>query len=639
MKCFLAGGLSVCALLISSAGLIADRSEEGGRLPRIQVNDNRTAAGQLRGEVLTLALRAGVGQWRPEGPDGPALTVEAFGEVTGPLQVPAPLVRTTEGTRIVASVRNDLTEPLRVHGLCARDGSACEALDVPPATTREIQFVAARAGTYHYWATSTGAPLPFRGGPDTQLSGAFVVDPAGTTIADDRVIVLTEWTSLTPAQLKELTSATDIGAAFRALDPQSTFLVNGLSWPATERLTYNLGDRIHWRIVNLSSQFHPMHLHGFYFEVDSLGDGVRDTAFPPDQRQHVVTQLLAPGATMAMTWRAERAGNWLFHCHIVEHVSPHRRLTSAPGSHHHDGHNDHDASAGMSAMVLGVTVVDPTGKTNRETITPPARRITLAMRSRTKPTGELTYGFALIGDDHDRAVETPSVPGPTLVLRRGEPVEIALLNQLPEATAIHWHGIELDSFYDGVHGWSGVGARVTPLIEPRGSFLARLTPPRAGTFIYHTHLHDDRQLTAGLYGALLVLEPDEVFTPASDHVVVISRSGTDPSDPVLLNGERGPQFTWVAATRHRIRFVNITPGDIFVTSLSTADAPVNWQAVAKDGAPVPGAQHATRPATFTIAVGETFDFEYDAPAGRRGLWINVRTPGGRWEAQGRVVFK
>jgi FtsP/CotA-like multicopper oxidase with cupredoxin domain len=261
------------------------------------------------------------------------------------------------------------------------------------------------------------------------------------------------------------------------------------------------------------------------------------------------------------------------------------------------------------------------------------------MRSGTKPTGELTYGFALIGDDHDRAVEPPSVPGPTLVLRRGQPVEIALLNQLPEATAIHWHGIELDSYYDGVHGWSGVAARVTPLIEPGSSFVARMTPPRAGTFIYHTHLHDDRQLTAGLYGALLVLEPDEVFTPASDHVVVISRSGTDPSDPVLLNGERGPQFTWAAATRHRIRFVNITPGDIFVTSLSTADAPVNWQAIAKDGAPVPGAQHAPRPATFTIAVGETFDFEYDAPAGRRGLWINVRTPGGRWEAQGRVVFK
>jgi manganese oxidase len=635
--------VSTCALLMSSVALVADHSAGGERLPRIHINDNRTAAGQLRDGVLTLALRAGVGQWRPEGPGGPALTVEAFGEVTGALQVPAPLVRVTEGSRIVASVRNDLTEPLRVHGFCARDGSACEALDVPPETTREIQFVAARAGTYHYWATSTGAPLPFRGGPDTQLSGAFIVDPAGTTLANDRVIVLTEWTSLTRPQLKDITSATDIGAAFRALDPQSTFLVNGLSWPATERLTYNLGERIHWRVVNLSSQFHPMHLHGFYFQVESLGDGVRDTAIAAEQRPRVVTQLMPPGGTMAMTWQAERVGNWLFHCHIVDHVSPKRRLAegSTEGDHSspHRAHAGHNASAGMAAMVLGVTVIDSSSTDSRERIDPPARAITLAMRATPAPSGELTYGFAMQNDDHERTHEPVSVPGPTLVLRRGEPVEIALLNQLPEATAVHWHGIELDSYYDGVHGWSGVGPRVTPIIQPGASFLARMTPPRTGTFIYHTHLHDDRQLSAGLYGALLVVEPDEIFDPSTDHVVVISRGGNGVTDPVRLNGEQMPQMAWKAGGRHRLRFVNITPGDIFVTSLSTAEAPASWRPLTKDGAPVPTDLRSPQPATFTIAVGETYDFEYVAPAGRRGLWINVRTPGGRWEAQGRVVIK
>jgi FtsP/CotA-like multicopper oxidase with cupredoxin domain len=590
-------------------------------------------------------LRAGVGQWRPEGTGGPVLTVEAFGEVPGALQVPAPLVRVTEGTRIVASVRNDLADALRVHGLCPHDGPACPALDVPPATTREIRFVAASAGTYHYWATSTGAPLRLRGGPDTQLSGAFIVDPAGTRIADDRVIVLTEWTSLTRAQLKDLTSATDIGAAFRAIDPQLTFLINGVSWPATERLTYSRGDRVHWRVVNLSSQFHPMHLHGFYFEVDSLGDGVRDTAIAAEQRQPVVTQLMPPGGTMAMTWQAERVGNWLFHCHIVDHVSPKRRLaegSEGDGEHSsaHLAHAGHNASAGMAAMVLGVTVVDPNNTGNsREGIETPARTITLAMRANPSASQKHTYGFAIQNDEHERTPEPVSVPGPTLVLRRGEPVEIALLNQLPEATAVHWHGIELDSYYDGVHGWSGAGSRVTPLIQPGESFVARMTPPRTGTFIYHTHLHDDRQLTAGLYGALLVLEPDEIYDQSGDHVVVVSRGGPDVTDPVLLNGERLPQMAWKAGVRHRIRFVNITPGDIFVTSLSTAEAPVSWRPLTKDGAPVPTELRALRPATFTMAVGETFDFEYDAPAGRRGLWINVRTPGGRWEAQGRVVFK
>ena len=558
--------------------------------------------------------------------------------MAGALQVPAPLIRVAEGTEVVATIRNDLNESLRVHGLCTHDSEACPPIDVPPTASREVRFVAARAGTYHYWGTSTQVPLPFRGGPDAQLSGAFIVDPIGSVV-NDRVLVLTEWTSLTPSQLKDLANATDIGAAFRALDPQFTLLVNGLSWPSTERLTYTLGDRVRWRVVNLGTQFHPMHLHGFYFDVESQGDGVRDRSLTPEQRQRVVTQLMPPGGTMTMTWQAERPGNWLFHCHIVEHVSPHRRLSKDAQPSHHGAHTDHDASAGMSGMVLGVTVVDPRGTADPEVIAAPSRTITLAMRSRTKATGELAYGFALMSDEHDRALEPPSVPGPTLVLRRDEPVEIAVLNQLPEATAIHWHGIEIDSYYDGVHGWSGNGRRVTPIISPGESFVARMKPPRAGTFIYHTHLHDDWQLTAGLYGALVVVDDDEVFDPATDHVVVISRSGPGDSDPVLLNGERSPQLVWTAGTRHRIRFVNITPGDIFVISLSSADAPVDWQPIAKDGAPVPAAQRVSRPATFITAVGETFDFEYKAPPGRRGLWINVRTPGGRWEAQGRVVFK
>ena len=53
-------------------------------------------------------------------------------------------------------------------------------------------------------------------------------------------------------------------------------MINGQSWPATERLTYQRGRRVRWRLINLSSQVHPMHLHGFYFVVDSVGDGMRD---------------------------------------------------------------------------------------------------------------------------------------------------------------------------------------------------------------------------------------------------------------------------------------------------------------------------------------------------------------------------
>ena len=42
-------------------------------------NDNTQAAGVLEDGTVTIRLRAGVGTWRPEGPDGPALAIEAFG--------------------------------------------------------------------------------------------------------------------------------------------------------------------------------------------------------------------------------------------------------------------------------------------------------------------------------------------------------------------------------------------------------------------------------------------------------------------------------------------------------------------------------------------------------------------------------
>ena len=67
------------------------------------------------------------------------------------------------------------------------------------------------------------------------------------------------------------------------------------------------------------------------------------------------------------------------------------------------------------------------------------------------------------------------------------------------------------------------------MIAPGGSFVVRLTPPRAGTFIYHTHVHDYRQLTSGLYGPLLVVEPGERWDPATDHVVVLGRARRDRS--------------------------------------------------------------------------------------------------------------
>ena len=74
--------------------------------------------------------------------------------------------------------------------------------------------------------------------------------------------------------------------------------------------------------------------------------------------------------------------------------------------------------------------------------------------------------------------------------------------------------------------------------------------------------------------------------------------------------------------------------------LSTADGgSVTWRPLTKDGAPVPSRECVNKPAELIIAVGETYDFEYDAQDVRKTLWLEIKTPAGKWQAQAHVVIK
>src|SRR4029079_3865925 len=99
------------------------------------------------------------------------------------------------------------------------------------------------------------------------------------------------------------------------------FVINGRTWPHTERLVYAMGDTIRWRVLNTAVDPHPMHLHGAYYRVEATGNGTRDSTFAVDDRPFVNNGYLPPGRTMTLFWTPEHPGNWLFHCHIPEHFS------------------------------------------------------------------------------------------------------------------------------------------------------------------------------------------------------------------------------------------------------------------------------------------------------------------------------
>jgi hypothetical protein len=69
----------------------------------------------------------------------------------------------------------------------------------------------------------------------------------------ERILVITEWTGLTVAELREIGAQADPGAAFLRRRPDVFFAVNGRSWPHTERLAYDLGDPVRRRVINLGT--------------------------------------------------------------------------------------------------------------------------------------------------------------------------------------------------------------------------------------------------------------------------------------------------------------------------------------------------------------------------------------------------
>jgi FtsP/CotA-like multicopper oxidase with cupredoxin domain len=581
----------VCGLLVSISS-----AQPSAKSTAIRANDNRVAAGELKDGTLTLHLELTSGDWYPEADDGPSMKIDAFAEAGKAPQIPGPLVRVPQGTEIRVSFHNTLAATAILHGMHQHPGDAKDVIEIPAGETREVHFLAGEPGTYQYFANAGGPIYRFGRGfrEDSQLSGAFIVDPPGS-LAHDRVFVLGMWRSETAPTLSK-----DVG------------VINGKSWPFTEKLSYTAGEEAHWRLLNASDVNHPMHLHGSYYRVDSQGDGEHDKSFTTADQRMVVTQLLTPGSSMSATWTAV-PGRWVFHCHLSPHMSPSRTVAVALSPEPEQVH-DHGGPNHMAGLVIGI---DVPGERPHVATHGRVRKLRLLVRERPAVNG-VSAGFGYqLEESHKLSPAVATLPGPTLVLERGRPVEITVVNQLNEATAVHWHGMELESYYDGVAGWGMHGHDLTPRIAPGQSFCARFTPPRAGTFIYHTHLDDEIQLASGLYGAMIVVDPGTKFEPGTDQLFVVSAWGgprsLDSKVPIsgLLNGNPQPAaLHWRVGQKYRVRLIDIASAMIGQLSVTEKDSLVQWRAHAKDGADLPASQALLQDAKLVIAPGETYDFEY-----------------------------
>ncbi len=585
-------------------GLLGAMAAKPADLSRVVPNDNRRPAGVLKNGVLTVRLEVRTGVWHPEGPRGDSVVAPVFAEEGKPPQVPGPLLRVPTGTIVEATVRNSLPDSvITMYGLVTRPAAKDDSVTIRPGEARTVRFAAGVPGNYFYAADA--------GVRDTtverqQLAGALVVDSAGAR-PDDRIFVINIWGNLKP------NDTTVYGNALT---------INGRSWPHTERISATVGDTLRWRWINASGRFHPMHLHGFYFRLDGVGEALRDSTFSRDKRPLAVTQLMPPRTTMQITWGPDRPGNWLFHCHIGFHVVPDARLNPPP--EHHADRGAHDPAVHMAGLVMGISVKPSRGWKD------PARENTRNLRLFIQEgikrfDAPRALGFVLQRGEQPPAADSVEIPGTLLVLTQHQPTDITVINRLKETAAIHWHGIELESYSDGVPGWSGAGRRLAPSTQAGDSFVARLTLPRPGTFIYHTHMNDIEQITSGLYGAIVVLPPGQRFDPERDHVFVAGWDGT--RGQFLVNGEKSPPpLTLAAGAAHRFRLVGIgaaTGGRFAIMRDSTF---MTWRAIARDGADLPPAQATMRRAQQYVDVGQTWDFEWIPEPGEYILTADMFGP-------------
>lgn len=590
-----------CMSAMLAAFVSAQRPQAPVALAEVVPNDNRSAGGRVNNGAVELHLVARLAGWRPDLDVDSAVTIQAFGEAGGQPRIPGPLLRTATGTDVRVTITNDIPDSTLIVSGMRAGTMEDDTIIVQPGTRRDVRFRAGAPGTYLYWGTTSGKPHPSeRNGRDGQLTGAIVIDAVGVTPDPaERIFVMT---------VIDILPDTTKPPPFEDIWELS---INGRSWPHSERLEYPVGDTIRWRWLNGSYLPHPMHLHGFHFRVTAKGNGTGDTHYARGEVRDVVTEFMRAGTTMAMEWTPTRAGNWLFHCHMAPHITPFpARADSA------QGHDVHDVAQhvfqGMAGLVLGIRTFAPAEARTVSLTTPaPTQHLRLLMQQapRTERPELRATGYVLDHEGGARA-DSVSVPGPALLLTRGQTTAITVINRSDELTTVHWHGMELESVYDGVAGWSGAGSNVAPLLAPGDSFAVSFTPPRAGTYIYHTHMDEGTQLVTGAYGPLIVLEPGQAFDPATDLILMIGHAVDAGANHPAINGRhKPPPLTLSPGRTYRLRLINILPAAAVTVELRADSTVLNWRPLAKDGADLPAAMLLAAPSTVgAIGAGETYDF-------------------------------
>lgn len=122
------------------------------------------------------------------------------------------------------------------------------------------------------------------------------------------------------------------------------------------------------------------------------------------------------------------------------------------------------------------------------------------------------------------------IPGPILEFAEGDLALINVTNKMDVETSVHWHGLILPNFYDGVPYLT------TPPIKPGVTFQYRIPINQSGTYWYHSHTMLQEQ--KGVYGSIVIQPRERTLDYDKDLVVVLSDWTNEKPMNILRNLKR-----------------------------------------------------------------------------------------------------
>jgi FtsP/CotA-like multicopper oxidase with cupredoxin domain len=223
------------------------------------------------------------------------------------------------------------------------------------------------------------------------------------------------------------------------------------------------------------------------------------------------------------------------------------------------------------------------------------------------------------------------IPGPTIRVNVGDRLIVHFTNSLPMSTTIHWHGLRVPIEMDGVPGYSQSD------VPTDGTFTYDYIVPDAGLYWYHPHVQSAMQVGYGLYGAILVEDPDDVVSGMDEVLIVLSDIGIDEDgaleDPnsggstgmafgregnvILVNGRADRTLTARAGVPQRWRIANMAKSRYFALDLDGQ----TFTVIGGDG----GLQeYATETTDLVVGAGERADVIV-VPTGAPGSELTFRS--------------